>query len=816
MFRKIDLFGSQIFLRSNGEQTYKSNLGSFTTLIIISFILMRFIQILLEVINRQNPNVIYSERQVDNPEIFSISSETFPMAFGMEDPINKLYYIDEQIYTISAQWQQKRRVFNSTSQQYDTTWIYQNISVQPCTLQNFQNKDNLEYYKNLNYTNMYCLSPESVISIQGDFPSLIFSQLVITVQQCQINCKSQNLINQYLLKSDFGIQLSDSYVDPTIKDNPFKMYSRDMFWHISTLMPQDITMYLRNNYVYSDIGWFQSNIKTERFPSFSYYENSVYPSGFQDYFLSITMRFEKQKEGVYKRWYQDFISILSEIGGFTQSLLAIGFLLCRRVSQLQLNQKIINQIFNYEESSLQNDQQDIIIETEKSTASPQNQIFMQFQSNLQNKIDQKANIKQNVNNETNQLSPQVKSQEYKPILKVQLDSQNIYQQRKSNIEPNLIHLGSCSIHNSPQALKLNQKLKSSKQQNKQNSVVKPSQPGKQQQNFSLSEKHILNQLIQEDIDNNNNNNSNISPKVLGVTNSSISKLFSKKSKDLTKNQQAVEKHFSKLLRKQTNGMKMGIWEYFFSLFCPYGRLKKKKEIINYSIDKLYQNLDIMQILKRLIEVEKLKRLLLDHDQIKLLDYLPKPTIHLDLVMKKDLNSQKKQEINLLYQDNRSEMQKVKDAFEAYKNILNKDNLSEVDQKIIGMLDQNLVEIFEAQNQSINRLNKYMSINLTDLNRDCQQEKKKQDNLSNIVFQNEQQNSDSIHRNQQTTEYQTKLQNQNQVFSNQKNIDTPKVNSLQQIDLSDSVELREIPQEKQIKNLPTNMFNTNIIQNQVIN
>ncbi|KAL4441426.1 hypothetical protein ABPG74_013721 [Tetrahymena malaccensis] len=810
MFRKIDLFGSQIFLRSNGEQTYKSNLGSFTTLVIISFILLRFIQMLLEVIYRQNPNVIYSERQVDNPEIFYISSETFPIAFAMEDPINKLYFIDEQIYTISAQLQQKQTVFNSTSQRYDTTWIYQNISVQPCTLSNFKNQDNLEYYLKLNYTNMYCLSPDSVISIQGDFPSPVFSQIVLTVQQCQINCKSPKQINNYLFKSNFGMQLSDSYVDPTINDNPFKMYSRDMYWHISTLMPQDVTVLLRNNYVYSDVGWFQSNIITQRFPSFSFYESSFYPANFQDYFLSITLRFEKQKESVYKRSYSDFVSILSQIGGFTQSLLAIGFLVCRKVSQLQLNQNIINQIFNYEES---NEQQDIIQETEKSLASP-NQIYRKY--TVQSSIDQKAIIKLNVNNETNiQSSPPIKPQDNKSILKVQFDSLNTNQKKTLNIEPNLIRPSSCSIHNSPQSTNQKQIQNNSKKLQQQTPGVK--RQSIKQQNSSQNEIHILNQLIQEDIDSNSNN---VNKKnMVGNSNNSISKLFKKKQKDFTKSQQSVEKHFSKLLRKQTKSMKMSVWEYFFSLFCPYGRLKKKKEIINYSIDKLYQNLDIMQILKRLIEVEKLKRLLLDHDQIKLLDYLPKPTIHLDLVMKKDLNTQKKQEINLLYQDNRSEMQKVKDAFEAYKNILNKDSFSDIDQKIIGMLDQNLVEIFEAQNQSINRqdnFNKYFLNNLTDLNRDYQLDLKQQNNLSNIILPKEQQNEDFINRNKQITEDQIRLQNQNFVFSNQKSKDTPKINCLNQIDLFESMEFREIPHEKQIKNLPVNQFQRNAIKKQDTN
>ncbi|EWS76304.1 hypothetical protein TTHERM_000004890 (macronuclear) [Tetrahymena thermophila SB210] len=153
-------------------------------------------------------------------------------------------------------------------------------------------------------------------------------------------------------------------------------------------------------------------------------------------------------------------------------------------------------------------------------------------------------------------------------------------------------------------------------------------------------------------------------------------------------------------------MKLSIWEYFKSVIYPCGYLKDKKKIINYSIDKLYYNLDIMHILKRLIEVEKLKRLLLNSDQIKLFDYLPKPTIHADLILKNAANQNvsKSKEIDLLYQDNRSEFQRVKDAFEAYKNIQSRQEHSLLDQKIIEMLDPNLVSVFNVQSNMNNSKN----------------------------------------------------------------------------------------------------------------
>ncbi|KAL4441424.1 hypothetical protein ABPG74_013719 [Tetrahymena malaccensis] len=674
MLKKLDFFGSQIQLRFNKEPTYKSQIGSIITILIIIFISIRFISVFLSVFNRENPFIIYTQRQVDDPSLFIATSNTFPTAFALEN-IDSQYFIDEQIYTVTAELQQRIQMFNNTSQQYDIVWQSLDIEVQPCTKENFQNPNNAKYYLNLDYKNMYCFSPDSKIDIQGDFPSLKFSQLMFKVHKCQKNCKSDDVINQYLQKGYFGLQLSDAYVDITKKDNPFQMYSRDMFWPISTQQQKDITIYIRNNYVYSDFGWFLSEITTQKFPSYSYQDIDVFPiQQSDDYLLSVTFRLEKQQENVYRRSYLDFIGIISQIGGFTQSLLAVGYLICRKVSQLQLNQSIINQIFNYEESEIENNFQKEVLEKQQQRQQNQQPLEeFQIQQLLQNQND-----KSNQNFEINQ--------------KNKFDFQNT-----SNITI-------CS-HSLKQEMIKNQNKK--QQQNEKSNLRSPIhmkqnhlilkklstnlERRQQQQSLNLGGKQILNKYLQDEMYDQSimqsqqlNNNINIPSKQINSP---------------QKNQKKVEKEFTKLFNQQTNSMKMSVWEYFLSHFCPFGKLKKKKEIIQYSIDKLYQNLDILQILKRLIEVEKLKRLLLDPDQIKLLDYLPKPTIHLDLVLNQQSTENVNKEVNLLYQDNRSQMQKAKDAFEAYKKIQSRKNFSRLDQKLIEMLDQNLVQIFEAENEN---------------------------------------------------------------------------------------------------------------------
>ncbi|KAL4441413.1 hypothetical protein ABPG74_013708 [Tetrahymena malaccensis] len=671
--KKIDIFGSEMLLRFNGSSSFHTTFGSFITIMIVGFISFRLFFIVLDVFQRTNPQVIYNERQVDNPAPFQASSKTFPIAFGMEHPLTNNYYIDESIYTITAQWRQKFLVFNETTKQYVTVWNKTNIQLQKCSLDNFQNLDNQHYYTSLNYTSMYCLPADYQYVIQGDFPSLEYSLIELIIQQCSQNCKPKSELDFYLQKANFGLQLSDSYVDPTIKNNPFKIYSRDMFWRTSTQIPKDVILYIRNNYVYSDFGWFFSDITTQSFPAYSFYEVSDYPPNSQKYFLSIIFRFEKQKEGVYKRTYKNFNSIISEIGGFTQSLLALGYLFCKKFSQIKLNLKLINEAFKYDEGE-KNKQENLC--------------------NIKQEISQKVKTSSNQLNKLNKKKSNDK------------DDQEIEQSKNILRKRNFLdRKESLNAKSNQKGMILNSPIQSEKNILSNNQLsqymdIKLDQKSPLHGNVGLQfyQQNYEQYQLQQQNDKQINNVQNI---LSGIDEYDYIKNNEPNIDQLEGNyylqQKTKETQFKQLMDKQTKSMKISSWEYFKSFIFPSSEYKKKRQIIKYSVDKLYHNLDIFNILKKLVEVEKLKRLLLDQDQQKLFDYLPKPTIQSNLAIKKDINEswdQKSKEVDLLYQDNRSDLQKANDAFQAYQKIVKKSNCTKLDQKLIDLLDPNLLKIFQ--------------------------------------------------------------------------------------------------------------------------
>ncbi|EAR87344.2 transmembrane protein, putative (macronuclear) [Tetrahymena thermophila SB210] len=700
---KIDLFGSQILLRFNGQPTHNTKFGSIITLSILTILGLRLFFIIKDVFLRTSPQVIFQERQVDNPSVFEITNESFQFAFGMQDA-NFDHYIDESIYNIQVTQRTKKSVLNQATNQYEDQWIDRDIKLVRCSLDSFPDPATKDKFVQLKYYNMYCFPTNETLYIQGDFGSPEYQFLRLTITQCQNStnqvCKGPDVLKSYLRSANFALYFSDMFVDPTKKNDPFQKFYRDMFYTTSTVVPKDVNFYLRNSYIQSDFGWVQEDLVTLHHPQFSYTDVNIEPSDFQDYFLQMIVRFEKQKENLYLRYYKNLNNIISEIGGFTQSLLAIGFLICSRFSQLDLNKNIINEAFNFKNiplSSFYNqsgkrspqsssDDNECKKEDEKiqknvdrnqnnsnlinifPISSPSNSYMNQnYQSsaidlfpstargnlnhtqNLQNEIYQQQQLQQPQIFSPSKIQSQINNSQSSPLSKKQYKVKNAL--NETGLSMNVNQSSSAMFVNEQQFLTNLIQQNQYKEQQKQN---------QQDQLAFISTDHEKVKKQQQRLE--------------------------------EKEQKIKESIFKKLMQKTTSHMSLGVFEYLKLLIWPFGKLKEKKKVLDFSIDTLYYHLDVMYVVKKLLEVDKLKQILLDKDQLKLFEYIPKPTItsNYGFTEKED---DLQIDIDTQYQDKRTELQKAQQAFNAYQNISNKEHQNLLDNRIIELLDPKLLELF---------------------------------------------------------------------------------------------------------------------------
>ncbi|EAS05637.1 ubiquitin-conjugating enzyme family protein (macronuclear) [Tetrahymena thermophila SB210] len=178
--------------------------------------------------------------------------------------------------------------------------------------------------------------------------------------------------------------------------------------------------------------------------------------------------------------------------------------------------------------------------------------------------------------------------------------------------------------------------------------------------------------------------------------------------------------------------------YYFDCFKIFNN--EVFEIINFGTKHILNYTDICFIVNKLIELEKLKALLLNEQQIQLFDFIPKPQIDMSIIKDIQQNKNKRlpkikqsnsiqqqqdeileiknksqigqiKQFNILSISKKSTYEKAKDAQSAFNQIYrDKQKNSKIDLKLIQLLDQELVELFDCNMLQENNLITNLSFN----------------------------------------------------------------------------------------------------------
>lgn len=166
-----------------------------------------------------------------------------------------------------------------------------------------------------------------------------------------------------------------------------------------------------------------------------------------------------------------------------------------------------------------------------------------------------------------------------------------------------------------------------------------------------------------------------------------------------------------LLKKKDNPLNMTIIEMIKSKFIKKPSLEIKKKQRLTGIKSIFSQLDIKFILKKFSEIEKIKMLLLNEDQYHLFEYLPKPFILKNSKIQVNYTKKKtlQQQSELFIHDNDFTL-KMKKVQNSYKNIMNKEPLSDIDKKLINSLEEEFLKLLQEQCDKKAEINNFIDKN----------------------------------------------------------------------------------------------------------
>ncbi|CAD8108698.1 unnamed protein product [Paramecium sonneborni] len=158
---------------------------------------------------------------------------------------------------------------------------------------------------------------------------------------------------------------------------------------------------------------------------------------------------------------------------------------------------------------------------------------------------------------------------------------------------------------------------------------------------------------------------------------------------------SIKQYFLSISKK----LKMKWTDYLYFINCFSNSKNYKGFQIQYSFNKIIKQMDILYILKKLQEIDKLKMILLTESQIKIFDYLQKPTIPLDT---DSAQFKINQNYYSILKPIKSDYQKAIDAQNAFKDIVeNLDNPINI--KLINSIDQTIVDLLKMKKDSLDQL-----------------------------------------------------------------------------------------------------------------
>ncbi|CAD8065137.1 unnamed protein product [Paramecium primaurelia] len=157
-------------------------------------------------------------------------------------------------------------------------------------------------------------------------------------------------------------------------------------------------------------------------------------------------------------------------------------------------------------------------------------------------------------------------------------------------------------------------------------------------------------------------------------------------------QKGINSAFRKFFNVATLKLQFGPFDYLKYLKC--GKKEGKYKQLNYSVSKLEKCLDILFIIDKLQEIDKLKMILLSKEQVQLFEFLPKPLISLD-----PTNHQQgeNQQYSSLLKPFKGLKEKSVEAQQVLDQLL--ENLDDpITNKLISLMDPNLIKLLQIQHE----------------------------------------------------------------------------------------------------------------------
>lgn len=631
----FDLFKRPIYLHFNQYEKNASNLGLIFSLAILILMIIQFST--SDIFYHIKPTVINQDITDNLRKDLLFKNKIFTVSVVDDDSL--AYVEDPSIFKISA-----KNVFMKALPEggYETV-LSEEKKLHLCNETDFISDPIVN--QSLGLKNTYCLDHNS-FETYGYWDESKLAYFEFQIHSCEnstsdVVCKTSEEISDFFHMKYINLVFADLRLDVQNYTNPLDIKYTNIYELIEPSLNKMMNIFLKEATVLTEDGLIFSKINRIADILFDFYESdfSFIRKNSEEASPIYTCDFYTSREHLYiSRNYLTISEVFANLGGFLSFLMVCGYILTYIDNTLNLKVQIMNRLYSFQQANSytrQNQSNLAVIEeraklyskTFKGEDSNKNQVVKtQKQENLNN--DSSKQIQMISNGLTGFDNINKKYLEPKQIIEDEPNPEIISEDRQDN----------------------NVKIDSATKE--VDDLIKPNSLSPSNLNKSFGKKTIFGIIM-----------ASPSPKKSIITS------------DFTK--------FKKFQQVNNNNLKISLYEYFKFMIRNFFTCfeKKFKEKLFFKAEQKFEyEIDIVNILQRLQDIEKLKKVLLNEKQIALFNLMAKPMIYTESEGNDgmlDINSSKTKNENL------------KDAINYYKKMGASLEVCDVDQRLFKLLDKNI-------------------------------------------------------------------------------------------------------------------------------
>ncbi|CAD8054083.1 unnamed protein product [Paramecium sonneborni] len=350
----FDMFGQPPTFRILGKQKYNSILGAFLTIGTLFFAFAYFVVGVQELVAKDSPNVIQTERQVIETSPFKLNRNNFTLAITLADLNSQPLTTINKFFTIQLKNCQTTRIYNETTQTSNVTRNCTNIPLEACTKDHFLSETQIDYFSRIRLGSVQCIQKDYWDNyppiLQGIKTSPIYSSLTVTVSVCKnstnkTDCAPIEDIKKQLSSGFYAVHLSDSLLQMNRAVNMSLDVINIQYYTFSITTSKNIFQQFKlietktdSGLVFQDISDQQVLIQDTLRESTDLYNS--------DYLVLHNINLSS-KYSEYQRSYVKIQAILSRVGGLYQMIFLILAAFLKPLVQLMLDIDMANELFKF-------------------------------------------------------------------------------------------------------------------------------------------------------------------------------------------------------------------------------------------------------------------------------------------------------------------------------------------------------------------------------------------------------------------------------------------------------------------------------------